>query len=88
MSYYLVEHLTKEIGTILFSSGSHWSLVKIISLEGQTALGKTMLMRAGLGLIKPTQGCFYWKTKALDDIDFPLSVGLPGETGTSAHIWL
>ena len=79
MSYISVEHLTKEIGNDTVLKDVTLSLEKreIIGLEGQNGSGKTMLMRAVCGLIKPTQGYVSIENKKLwDDIDFPPSVGL------------
>lgn len=79
MSYISVEHLTKEIGndTVLKDVTLSLEKRKIIGLEGQNGSGKTMLMRAVCGLIKPTQGYVSIENKKLwNDIDFPPSVGL------------
>ena len=79
MSYISVEHLTKEIGndTVLKDVALSLEKRRIIGLEGQNGSGKTMLMRAVCGLIKPSQGYVSIENKKLwDDIDFPPSVGL------------
>ncbi len=70
--------------TMVFEGG------KIYGLKGKNGSGKTMLMRAVSGLIRPTSGKIVIDGEELGkDISFPRSIGvlienpsfLPGETG-------
>lgn len=74
-----IESLTKELGgfkvlsdvTMEFLSGNIYGVV------GQNGSGKTMLLRAVAGLIRPTTGNIYIDGKLLHkDISFPPNLGL------------
>ena len=74
----VVDHLTKKLGStevltdISLSVGSG----EVLGLAGVNGSGKTMLMRAILGLIKPTDGDVLIDDKRLgSELPFPPSVG-------------
>lgn len=75
----VIENLTKEIGgrTVLDNVSMECESGIIYGLEGENGSGKTMLMRAVCGLIRPTKGSV--KIDNLEirkDIDCPKSVGV------------
>lgn len=75
----VIEHLTKKIGanevlkdiSVVFDGG------KIYGLRGKNGSGKTMLMRAICGLIRPTSGTIQINGRTLwKDMSFPDSIGV------------
>lgn len=75
----VIEHLTKKIGanevlkdiSVVFDGG------KIYGLRGKNGSGKTMLMRAICGLIRPTCGTIQINGRTLwKDMSFPDSIGV------------
>lgn len=75
----VIENLTKDIGEkrVLDHVQMECESGKIYGLEGENGSGKTMLMRAVCGLIRPTEGCV--KIDGMEirkDMDCPKSVGV------------
>lgn len=75
----VIEHLTKRVGanevlkdiSVVFDGG------KIYGLRGKNGSGKTMLMRAICGLIRPTCGTIQINDRILwKDMSFPDSIGV------------
>lgn len=77
--YIDIKNLSKEIkGTrILKNISIRFESGKIYGLKGKNGSGKTMLMRAISGLIRPTSGCVDINGDILGkDISFPKSIGV------------
>lgn len=75
----VIENLTKKIGgkTVLEHVQMNCESGKIYGLEGENGSGKTMLLRAVCGLIRPTEGYVQVDDmKIREDIDCPKSVGV------------
>lgn len=74
----IIKELTKTIKgiTVLDNISLEFHGGKVYGLSGKNGCGKTMLMRAICGLIKPTKGEIIINDKRLGkDISFPESVG-------------
>lgn len=74
-----VESVTKEISgvTVLSDVTMEFSSGNIYGIIGRNGSGKTMLLRAIAGLIRPTKGNIYVDEKRLHkDIAFPPELGL------------
>lgn len=74
-----VESVTKKIGavTVLSDVSMEFSSGNIYGIIGRNGSGKTMLLRAIAGIIRPTQGAVYVDDKMLHkDISFPPNLGL------------
>ena len=77
--YIKVENLTKTIknSTVLQNINYEFSSGKIYGIVGKNGSGKTMLLRALAGLIRPTEGKVYVDGKVLHkDISFPPEMGI------------
>ena len=73
-----VDSLTKKLGAneVLHDISLSVSSGMVLGLSGVNGSGKTMLMRAMLGLIRPTSGCVRIDGKVLGlDLPVPPSVG-------------
>ncbi|MCD8380285.1 MAG: ATP-binding cassette domain-containing protein [Lachnospiraceae bacterium] len=90
--YIEIHNLSKKIKgvTVLENISLRFTGGRIYGLQGKNGSGKTMLMRAVCGLIRPTEGTIDIDGKILHrDISFPQSLGalienpafLPGYTG-------
>ena len=76
--YIEINHLYKKFKgvTVLEDINLRFEGGRIYGLQGKNGSGKTMLMRAVCGLIKPTEGSIVIDGKILHrDISFPLSLG-------------
>ncbi|MEE1077617.1 MAG: ATP-binding cassette domain-containing protein [Agathobacter sp.] len=74
-----IDHLFKTIGKnqVLDDICLTMEGGKIYGLKGKNGSGKTMLMRAIVGLIRPTSGSIYINDEKIGkDISFPRSVGV------------
>lgn len=74
-----IVHYTKKIGqaTVLDDINMELTDGKIYGLKGKNGAGKTMLMRAVSGLIRPTEGYVEINDKRLgSDISFPEDMGI------------
>ncbi len=74
-----IKNVCKKIGTIyiLKDINIEFKENKIYGLQGKNGSGKTMLLRAISGLMKPTSGEIYiGEEKLYEDISFPRSVGV------------
>lgn len=78
-----INHLTKEIHKNLVLQDVTMKMYsgKIYGLQGINGSGKTMLMRAIIGFIRPSSGTVLINDKILSkDIEFPESIGFLLET--------
>lgn len=74
-----INNITKRIGSaeVLKDINLTFKGGKIYGLRGKNGSGKTMLMRAICGLIRPTQGSIVINQKVLGkDMSFPESIGV------------
>lgn len=75
----VIEHLTKKIGSneVLKDISFVFHGGRIYGLRGKNGSGKTMLMRAICGLIRPTCGTIQINDRILwKDMSFPDSIGV------------